>query len=63
MTDFLLAIKVAEALCEAVPNMTIFLNDVPREFVREYKLYDRQDSDRYKMFDNESLIQVSTLPF
>ena len=63
MTDLLLAIKVAEALCEAVPNMTIFLNDVPREFVKEYKLYDRQDSDRYKMFDNGSSIRVSTLPF
>jgi len=63
MTDFLLAIKVAEALCEAVPNMTIFLNDVPREFVKEYKLYDRQDSDRYKTFDNGSSIRVSTLPF
>ena len=63
MTDLLLVIKISEALCEAVPDVMISLKDVPREFVREYKLYDPQDFDRYKTFDNGSSIRVSTLPF
>ena len=65
MTDLQLAIKVAEALCEAVPNVTISLSDVPQEFVRTYdqKFSITQDFDRYKTFGNGSVIRVYILPF
>ena len=65
MTDLQLVLNISEALCEAVPNMTITLSDVPNEFVRMYNQTGNLMAkfDRYKMFDNGSSIRVSTLPF
>jgi len=65
MTDLQLVLNISEALCEAVPNITICLKDVPQEFVRRYDISwnDSQDFDRLKTFKNGSSIRVSILPF